>query len=512
MGSSINYSSALSDEEIDLKTAGFETLVDAGVEKYKKNLFDEAIIYFDKAIGIKPNNPDLLNLKGISLIKLEKYSHASSVYDEILEIDPKNTVALKNKAVSFSKLDRHKDSILQFHQALQINPNDVVALNGMGLGFGNLAEYADSLYFFEKALEIDPDNKIAQNYKDYVTKIGAKYYPNQESAIALKVSQQDKSGVDSTVPSWIKNNAKWWSEDKIPQTDFVQGIQYLVGKNIIKISTTSVSDKAVSVVPDWVKNTASWWAGNQISDKEFLSSIEFLIINGIIQIQSNDSILQNTASGIQLLDESFLKSHLIKVSRDIAKEKRYIEFPNPSWTLKKKFLRDVEKWNLDQVIDAGLKGIPDATYTEEDGKIVVHYNLYINEQPPGLPFDYKPTLDKALEYWASQSFESNGKPLVFDFTYTNKKFEANVWVTWIVRDIEALGHATLGKGVVEVTIGNNACNGDFELLDMVTVEYIMKHEIGHSINLQHSSDTNSIMYPSVKPSYGYCIITDLRNS
>jgi predicted Zn-dependent protease len=39
------------------------------------------------------------------------------------------------------------------------------------------------------------------------------------------------------------------------------------------------------------------------------------------------------------------------------------------------------------------------------------------------------------------------------------------------------------------------------------VEAIMTHELGHSIGLSHVDDPNSIMYPSMKPSYAYCILS-----
>ena len=44
----------------------------------------------------------------------------------------------------------------------------------------------------------------------------------------------------------------------------------------------------------------------------------------------------------------------------------------------------------------------------------------------------------------------------------------NVWVTWVVRDIGegVLGHAHLGKGVVEVTLGDYNCDGSFQLYDV----------------------------------------------
>ena len=40
--------------------------------------------------------------------------------------------------------------------------------------------------------------------------------------------------------------------------------------------------------PEWVKNTAGWWADDQIPDSAFINGIEFLIKNGIININNDD--------------------------------------------------------------------------------------------------------------------------------------------------------------------------------------------------------------------------------
>ena len=36
------------------------------------------------------------------------------------------------------------------------------------------------------------------------------------------------------LPSWVKNNAKWWSEGQIPDSDFFKAIQYLIDAGIIR--------------------------------------------------------------------------------------------------------------------------------------------------------------------------------------------------------------------------------------------------------------------------------------
>jgi len=40
---------------------------------------------------------------------------------------------------------------------------------------------------------------------------------------------------ETSIPTWIKNNAGWWATDQIDDSSFLQGIQYLVQKGIIVV-------------------------------------------------------------------------------------------------------------------------------------------------------------------------------------------------------------------------------------------------------------------------------------
>ncbi|MDE2588374.1 MAG: hypothetical protein KGL95_01740 [Patescibacteria group bacterium] len=44
---------------------------------------------------------------------------------------------------------------------------------------------------------------------------------------------------ESTIPSWVKNNAGWWADGKISDNEFVKGIQYLIGEDIINVNLNS---------------------------------------------------------------------------------------------------------------------------------------------------------------------------------------------------------------------------------------------------------------------------------
>ncbi len=86
------------------------------------------------------------------------------------------------------------------------------------------------------------------------------------------------------IPDWIKDNAKLWSSTSIPDSEFIDGIDYLIEEKLITINSAERSFASVSAIPDWFKNNAKWWTDNQISDEDFSKSVQYLVKKGIIPI------------------------------------------------------------------------------------------------------------------------------------------------------------------------------------------------------------------------------------
>ena len=86
------------------------------------------------------------------------------------------------------------------------------------------------------------------------------------------------------VPEWIKNNAKWWGEGQINDSDFAAGLEFLVKENVIDVPKSTKAESSEDSIPAWLRNTAKWWAGDLLSDSEFLRGVEWMIKNGIITV------------------------------------------------------------------------------------------------------------------------------------------------------------------------------------------------------------------------------------
>ncbi len=121
--------------------------------------------------------------------------------------------------------------------------------------------------------------------------------PPLDSANA-QTKPETSSDSKTSIPEWIRNNAKWWSEGQIEDSDFVSGIQFMIKENIMVIPDLQEDAQKMELkdekramglerdknVPDWVRNNAGWWADGLISDDDFVSGIKYLVEQGIIRV------------------------------------------------------------------------------------------------------------------------------------------------------------------------------------------------------------------------------------
>ena len=112
------------------------------------------------------------------------------------------------------------------------------------------------------------------------------------SLIGSGILVPNSSAQDAQIPNWIKNVAGWWAIGDISENEFLAGIEYLINNNIILIDFVPCNYKIQSQygdtksVPDWIKNNASWWSDNLIDDTDFINGLQYLIEHKIIKIDN----------------------------------------------------------------------------------------------------------------------------------------------------------------------------------------------------------------------------------
>lgn len=152
---------------------------------------------------------------------------------------------------------------------------------------------AKTIYGEEAGFDVFSDDRKTE----YVEKIGSNertltipfsYRTKSIEIVGTQLEMLQTSSIKPTtpiVPSWIQNNAGWWSKGLIGEEDFLSGIQFLINQGIIQVSTThDVQQSSLPFVPNWVKDTAGWWAEGKVTDQDFLNGMKFLVENQIIKV------------------------------------------------------------------------------------------------------------------------------------------------------------------------------------------------------------------------------------
>jgi len=111
---------------------------------------------------------------------------------------------------------------------------------------------------------------------------------------------------DTNVPSWFKNNVKWWNEGKLSDKEIINAMENLVKREIIKLDSTKIKSGATlpetklflppnkdgAGIPSYVKNTFVSWEEGSVSDSDVANTIKFLIEANIITTSTSSQDTQ----------------------------------------------------------------------------------------------------------------------------------------------------------------------------------------------------------------------------
>jgi hypothetical protein len=260
------------------------------IKKYNKiNLeIDESLEKFQK-INILSNNSPILD---IQQSYIQSQVLLDQIPDKILEINKNESqfgdLFLDNSSFVYS---RHNDQFLKIFGNVDEQLSGPAHVNvSVKTPDGNIqiskiilsnAKHFETLYKIDREsligkyeISVEYSGEISSIKNFEIIEFEEKSYPK---------SMETKPTSDE-IPSWVKNNAKWWSEDSIDDNAFVQGMQYLIKEKIMNVESKSQSSGESKEIPTWIKTNAAWWVDGAISDDSFVTGIEFLVKEGIIQV------------------------------------------------------------------------------------------------------------------------------------------------------------------------------------------------------------------------------------
>jgi len=120
-----------------------------------------AIKYYDKALLLEPNNPDLLVMKGDALSHIRNYTGAIEYYDKALAIQPNSRGSkglMQGIGDDLYHLGKYNEAIRSYDKVLAIQPNNPDLLISKGNSLLHIANYSGAIKYYDKALTVIPKN------------------------------------------------------------------------------------------------------------------------------------------------------------------------------------------------------------------------------------------------------------------------------------------------------------------------------------------------------------------
>ena len=150
------------------------------------NNFEEAEIYFLRAIALDNNFVDAMDHLGLVYRNLGRYDHAEHWYLRSIEINPNNIVPYLNLAVAYRFQGRLEDARQKYLQARNLDPDDPEPYFGIGMVYQSAGHYEVSLEFISIAMQIYLERESMLLFNAFFAQ-GNNYYSmeNYEDALRL---------------------------------------------------------------------------------------------------------------------------------------------------------------------------------------------------------------------------------------------------------------------------------------------------------------------------------------
>ncbi len=134
-----------------------------GIILNSKKLYDDALIHYDIAIKVNPNNVNYYVSKSSSLFQLKRYNECLEILINAENIDPSKLSIIKNLGVVYRILKDEEKALPYLQKFCELSPNDIDGKVRLGLYYVNTYKYEIAKKIFEKILKINPNYIPALN-------------------------------------------------------------------------------------------------------------------------------------------------------------------------------------------------------------------------------------------------------------------------------------------------------------------------------------------------------------
>jgi tetratricopeptide (TPR) repeat protein len=160
---------AMARHNIEKNPADFEARYNLAAMLQGRGAQDEAILNFEFAVRLRPQNGTANNALGASLLAAGRIDEALPYLYAALRAEPDNFDAHYNLANALVSQDKFLEAIEHYRAAIRLHPDDANAEANLGGALAETGSLSEAKMHFQRALQIDPNHKLARENLEQIS-------------------------------------------------------------------------------------------------------------------------------------------------------------------------------------------------------------------------------------------------------------------------------------------------------------------------------------------------------
>ena len=133
-------------------------------ELYEQGHLEEAIVEYDEAIRLDPQDADAYYNRGLAYGDLFKYQGAIEDYDEAIRLEPRTFIVYYYRGIAYHALGQLERAIQDLNEAIRLDPKYALAYSARGTSYRHLGEYQRAIEDYDDAIRLDPQQRAYYHY------------------------------------------------------------------------------------------------------------------------------------------------------------------------------------------------------------------------------------------------------------------------------------------------------------------------------------------------------------
>jgi tetratricopeptide (TPR) repeat protein len=205
---------------------------------YKTQQYEKALLAFDKAVSLEPDNAKYQSARGQALFHLKRYQDAVGSFEAATRLAPETAEYARWQGEVLYELKLYQEALQAFERGIQLAPDKAAYSYYMrGEIFSELKQFENAELAFAKATQLEPGNF------SYVKKL---------EQVRAQLKSKEKEPTPPKTPAQPSGNA---------QTHYNQGMTHYKNKRYKQ--ALQAFDQAVGLAPN--NSTYQCWRGRALA-------------------------------------------------------------------------------------------------------------------------------------------------------------------------------------------------------------------------------------------------------